>query len=286
MENTEMNTAVSTPSEEISQEPVQEPLPAPAEEESLPVEKAEEAPVIPSAISAETPAESVESEINIIPEKKNKTKWIILIAAVVLVIAAAVVTVILLLGKSTVDNTYDPYRDGEKINVVTSNYYSGVVEPEETVKVEKDADLKIDKVYVEAGDTVKKGDKLFTYDSAQAKLDLEMAKLEYDGIINEIDDYTNQITELTKQRAEAEEDQKLDYTLQIQQAELNKNRSQMSLKSNKVEIQELEKKADLRRDQKRGGYRLRQRRRRYGSGCRYRQRQRLYHHPDRRQLPR
>lgn len=187
-----------------------------------------------------------ENELNNFAEEPFKKQKKTLIAAIasatgVLVIAAVILVVVLTSSRGdNADN--DPYRDGEYIDVATGNYYSGIVEPQETVKVEKDPALKVDKIYVEVGDNVKKGDKLFSYDSAQAKLDLDLAKLEYEGINNEIDSYTDQITELTKQRAEAEDDQKLDYTLQIQQAEINKSRAQMNLKSKKVEVENLEKK--------------------------------------------
>lgn len=206
---------------------------APQTEPSLPHFGAEAAP---------TPGAQIE-EGNIIPKKKNNKIKIAVISAVagVLIIGGAATAIILSSGNRPGED-YDPYEGGDYIDIQTGSYYSGVVEPQETVKVNKDSDLKIDQVFVEVGDTVKKGDKLFSYDSAQAKLDLELAKLEYDGISNEIDSYTDQIAELTKQRAEAEEDQKLDYTLQIQQAEINKSRSQMSLKSKKVEVENLEKK--------------------------------------------
>ena len=177
--------------------------------------------------------------------KTNRKKLIIgLSAAAVLIIAAGVVITAIALSNRRGNDAYDPYADGEYIDVFAPNRYSGVVEPQDTVKVDKDTELKVDQIYVKVGDTVKKGDKLFSYDSAQAKLDLELAKLEYDGYGNEITGYDNQIAELTRQRDAADSDQKLDYTLQIQQAELSKSRTQMSQKAKQVEIERLEKKID------------------------------------------
>ena len=56
--------------------------------------------------------------------------------------------------------------------------YSGVVEPEKTLSVQKDDTKKIAELYVTVGQEVKVGDKLFSYDTDDLQMQLEEAQLQ------------------------------------------------------------------------------------------------------------
>ena len=58
--------------------------------------------------------------------------------------------------------------------------FAGVVSAQGETKIAKDESRRVASVAVKAGDEVKKGQTLFTYDQTQAQLDLEKAQLELD----------------------------------------------------------------------------------------------------------
>lgn len=99
--------------------------------------------------------------------------------------------------------------------------FSGVIEPQKTLDIKKDSEKKISTLYVSEGDLVKKGDKLFKYDTDDIALKLEQSKLEVETISNKISTLYNQIEDLKKERDNAEESEQLNYTLQIQSLELD-----------------------------------------------------------------
>lgn len=167
------------------------------------------------------------------PKKSNKKKLIIMIAcAAVVVIAAVVLTIVLTSGGG---NTAAD-EEIEYVDVIANNYYSGVVEPQQTSEIAKDSERTVKDIYVKVGDTVKKGDKLFSYDTEETSNLLSKAKIEYDSIQNEITEYDNNISILSRQRSEADESQQLEYTTQIQEQEANKSQAQLNLKIKQVQI--------------------------------------------------
>lgn len=105
--------------------------------------------------------------------------------------------------------------------VSSQTRFSGLVEPQKTLDIKKDSDKKVSKLFVAQGDTVKKGDKLFQYDTDDIALKLEQTKLEVDTIANKIQTLGNQIEDLYNQRDKATDDEKLGFTLQIQSLELD-----------------------------------------------------------------
>lgn len=48
------------------------------------------------------------------------------------------------------------------------NRFAGVVEPQKTVTIKQSSDKKVKECYVKEGDEVKKGQKLFIYDTSEA----------------------------------------------------------------------------------------------------------------------
>ena len=109
------------------------------------------------------------------------------------------------------------------VDVSGSNQFGGVVEPRATVKVRKDANKQVAECYVEVGDEVHAGDKLFAYDTDALELTVTSAELEVEQIRNSITNYETQIKALEKEKKKASSSDQLSYTLQIQEAELNKS---------------------------------------------------------------
>lgn len=174
--------------------------------------------------------------------KKSKRKAIIIIAAVVV---AAIITAVVVIAVTGSQKEEGEDEDIEFIDVQANNYYSGIIEPQQTSDVNKDPERTVSAVYVKVGDTVKKGDKLFEYDSDETSNKLAKAKIEYEGIQNDIAECDNSISQLSRQRSEAEDDAaKADLTTQIQSQESNKSQLQLSLKIKQVEIDNLQSSLD------------------------------------------
>ena len=94
---------------------------------------------------------------------KKKTKIIILISACLLIVVIGIYY--LFPKESSNGNIYV-----QKVSTIigssyTENRYSGVVESSETVDINQDGNKSITDMYVEAGQKVSKGDKLFSYDT-------------------------------------------------------------------------------------------------------------------------
>ena len=66
------------------------------------------------------------------------------------------------------------------------NRYAGIVEAGETVKVNKDANLQIAEIAVEAGDAVSKGQVLFSYETESLSIEVERMQLEIEQMNNTI----------------------------------------------------------------------------------------------------
>ena len=66
------------------------------------------------------------------------------------------------------------------------NRYAGKVVSQETLELKKEENKTIKEVFVQAGDEVKAGQKLFAYDSDEISLSIDQAKLELEKLENSI----------------------------------------------------------------------------------------------------
>lgn len=187
--------------------------------------------------SAETAGSAPETK-----QKKSRKKTIIIasITAAVVIIAAIILIVVLTGNNADADSD----EDVEYIDVQTGNYYSGVIEPQQTSDINKDPERTVSDVYVKVGDTVKKGDKLFEYDSNETAVKLSKAKIEYEGIQNDIAECDTRISQLSRARSEADADQQASYTEQIQEQQNSKSQLELNLKIKQVEIDNLQDSLD------------------------------------------
>lgn len=129
-------------------------------------------------------------------------------------------------------------------NAFAGNRYSGVVETQEVVAVKADSDKTIKDTYVEAGDNVKKGDKLFEYDVEEMKTQLSQTQLDLEQTQSEITSYNNQIASLEKERnalSANETNQQLSLTNQIEALKLELKKADYTVETKKKDIEKLKK---------------------------------------------
>ena len=172
---------------------------------------------------------------------KNKKKLIILVSSICAAIIALTVVLIIIFVPKGQDADADADADIPGSGVIdAANHFTGVVEPQQMLNISKDPSRTVKEVYVNVGDVVQKGAKLFAYETSDISEKLENAKLELASGKNEIDRLANDINNLTAQRSQAKtESEQLDLTAQIQTAQTQKERAELELKKKQAEIETL-----------------------------------------------
>lgn len=180
----------------------------------------------------------------------NKKKLgIILVIAVVVV--AAIIGGIVIFQKSgkgngnAKDKVYvEKVQSLNYANTSRANSYSGIVESQETDKINKDADKTVKEVLVSVGDNVEVGTPLFTYDTEELVNKIAQTKLEMESIGNDVTNYNAQIAELQKEKESAPQDQQFEYTTQIQTLQMNIKQSEYDKKGKQADIDKDQKAID------------------------------------------
>lgn len=171
-----------------------------------------------------------------------------IILGAILVAAAAAVAIWYFLGNGGRDSKDRVYV--EKVSTImgrsagAQNRYSGVVQPQETVEINADAERTVSEVLVEVGDAVEEGTPLFNYDTEDLSLELEQAKLELENQDIEINSYKAQIAELEKERTAAAEANKFEYTTQIQTIQTQIKQAEFTKSSKQLEMDKIQKKVN------------------------------------------
>ncbi|MBO6158323.1 MAG: efflux RND transporter periplasmic adaptor subunit [Firmicutes bacterium] len=122
--------------------------------------------------------------------------------------------------------------------------FSGVVEPQKTTNIQLETGRTTSEIFVEVDDAVKAGDPLFQYDTDELMMTVEKDKLEQEKIENNIVTQQQQLEELQKQAKNAWGDTLLQYTIQIQEAEVNLKQTEYELDVKKMEIEKNQKAID------------------------------------------
>lgn len=120
--------------------------------------------------------------------------------------------------------------------ITDGDRFPGVVVAENVTKIQRDADKTVGELFVKAGDTVKTGDQLFSYDTEQLQLNLDKQKLEQEQLEATIENYKDQISELKNQRANAGSSQQLAYTVQIQTMQVDLKEAELKLEAKKTDV--------------------------------------------------
>ena len=167
----------------------------------------------------------------------KKTKIIILISACILI---AVIGIYFLFPKDS--NNQNIYV--QKVSTIigssyTENRYSGVVESSETVDINQDGNKSITEMYVEVGQKVRKGDKLFSYDTTEASNSIAQKKLDIEAQNNEIAAQNNTIEDYKAELNKGGD--KVEIQARINEASYAIRQAQNTIKATQTEIDQLNK---------------------------------------------
>lgn len=121
--------------------------------------------------------------------------------------------------------------------VSSQDRFSGLVVSENLTEIKKDSDKQVAELMVKEGQDVKEGDALFTYDTDQLQLNADKLDLEREQLSASLDDYQTQIGELERERDKAGANQKLQYTIQIQSAQVSLKEAELNLKTKEAELE-------------------------------------------------
>lgn len=173
----------------------------------------------------------------------KKKKWIIGgISAAILIGSIGIIAAV----KHSFNDAGDMEVYTTQVSMLTSSSiglvdrFAGVVEPQETLKIQKATDKNVKEIFVQAGDTVTKGTALFSYDVDEIRLKLSEAELELERITNEISTLYDQIELLEEEKKKAPENEIFSYTTQILTAENSVKRAEYNKKVKTAEIEQIE----------------------------------------------
>ncbi len=171
-------------------------------------------------------------------------KALVIVAVCVIAAAAALFFVLRGIGGGSADAVYV-----QRVGDLTADApgmvsrFSGVAEAQKTEKVRFDAQKTIKEIAVAPGDTVHKGDTLFTYDTELMRLNLEQGQLEISSLQDTIASNSAQISQLQQERGSVSGSDRLAYDAQIQQLQAEINSTNYSIKTKQAELDRL--KADI-----------------------------------------
>lgn len=121
--------------------------------------------------------------------------------------------------------------------VSSQDRFSGLVVSENLTEIKKDSDKQVAELMVKEGQDVKEGDALFTYDTDQLQLNADKLDLEREQLSSSLEDYQTQIGELEREREKVGANQKLQYTIQIQSAQVSLKEAELNLKTKEAELE-------------------------------------------------
>ncbi len=175
--------------------------------------------------------------------KKKSKKVIIIVVAIVVILAIIGGIVFFKFGSNNSESENNIATQSVKIFTESMNLfqnrYSGLVVAQDVVKIKKTEGEKIKELYVEKGQSVKKGDKLFEYDTTENSNKVEQAKLEIEKMQNTITNSQKQIQNFAEQRNINPGDQSL--TIEIQSLENEIKQTEYNIKTKRLEIDTLNK---------------------------------------------
>lgn len=177
----------------------------------------------------------------------KKKKITIIVAAIVMAaIIAALILYFAVFKKSGSDSSKGTVYvesvgmlTGSGNNTGVLNRFTGIVDPQETLEIQKDSEKTVKEILVKEGDNVEVGTALFTYDTDEISLKLSQAQLDLEGLTNEISALYTQIAQTEKEKANAPQSEQLSYTTQIQSLQNDARRAEYNKKSKQAEIEQI-----------------------------------------------
>ena len=129
---------------------------------------------------------------------------------------------------------------GNMGGIAPGDRFAGMVVSENVTEIDKDSDKTVAEVFVQEGQDVSAGDKLFAYDMEQLQLTVDKQKLELEQLKATIENYKVQIEDLKKDEAKAWGSDKLQYTIQIQSTQIELKESELNLQAKEKELAQSE----------------------------------------------
>lgn len=121
-------------------------------------------------------------------------------------------------------------------SVGLNDRFSGVVVSGNTQNVNLDESMTVDEIKVEEGQTVKRGDVLFSYNDEALQLAIEQAELELESMKNSVSSLQSQIDELNREKSNASSSERLRYTLEIQGLEADMRETNYNISTKESEL--------------------------------------------------
>ena len=118
--------------------------------------------------------------------------------------------------------------------------FAGVVEPQQTWDAKLGNDRTVKDTYVKEGDEVKKGDRIFTYNTSEDEDKLEEAKIELERAQNDIQTAQATLERLEREQKRATADEQLGYTTSILSTQNEIKQSEYKVKTTELEIKQLQ----------------------------------------------
>ena len=154
----------------------------------------------------------------------KQKKGMLIGGGIFLVAVIALILVKNLTGGSGADGENVLYADSVGMitgtGLGTQNRFTGVVEAQDTLKLTLADNQKVKQIFVEKGQEVEPGTKLFEYDTEELAMTLDQGKLELEKITNNISSLNSQIATLTTEKKSAPASEQLSYTTQIQELQM------------------------------------------------------------------
>lgn len=121
--------------------------------------------------------------------------------------------------------------------IAPGDKFAGVVVSEHVAEIEKDADKTVAELLVKEGDDVEEGQALFSYDTDELQLNLDKAQLELDQLKASIESYKSQIKTLEWERNTVTGTARLQYTVEIQSAQVSQKEAELKLKTKEKDVE-------------------------------------------------
>ena len=121
--------------------------------------------------------------------------------------------------------------------ISSQDRFTGLVVSENLTEIKKDSDKNVAELLVKEGQDVQEGDPLFSYDTDQLQLNADKLDLEREQLSASISDYDTRIGELERERDKVSANKKLQYTIQIQSAQVSQKEAELNLKTKEAELE-------------------------------------------------
>lgn len=184
----------------------------------------------------------------VVKKEKNKKKRILKIVIVLIILVVILSIGFFVFKKVKENNQNDENKIAvQAVSILTGsgdnsqNRFSGVVVSQKTVKLQKEENRTIKKVYVEVGQAVKTGDKLFEYDTDEISAKIDQETLEVEKLQNAITNAQKQIESINTAKAENPGGDHASYNLEIQTQENEIKQTQYNITAKNNEIKRLKK---------------------------------------------